>query len=286
MIGLYRRNPLRNSSTAVFRSQNLCRSTRSTFYGEAISKCLSDVSSFLAVRCSLLPLFFAPLSFVFNSLQPLLAKIRGVGGGRPPTVWFHGDSFSLKPPAKSPLRRHFNNRCFAFLKTCIRLVHFEFLVQTLPHLQEKRPLPNDLRRTLHHHSAHVLPAGLVHIRNQRHNAMMLQIGQLRGIKIRRPVNLIFPDHMANRRNLWLAIPVHRSYSNHRSITQKFHLLRFRPRHIILPVSFDEMTARPAWTLSSAKISFSRGCSSILERKLGFQRERLAVHFRIRINKIV
>src|SRR6267142_489101 len=88
MIGLYTRNPLRNSSTAVFRSQNLCRSTRSTFYGEAISKCLSDVSYFLAVRCSLLPLFFAPLSFVFNSLQPLLAKIRGVGGGRPPTVWF------------------------------------------------------------------------------------------------------------------------------------------------------------------------------------------------------
>src|SRR5882762_5487587 len=111
MIGLYTRNPLRNSSTAVFRSQNLCRSTRSTFYGEAISKCFSDVSYFLAVRCSLLPLFFAPLSFVFIKvfffhslcsyfflfiykpllfilvrLLPLCQNLRGFCFGRPPTV--------------------------------------------------------------------------------------------------------------------------------------------------------------------------------------------------------
>jgi len=35
--------------------------------------------SFLAVGSSLSPLFFAQLSFVFNSLQPLLAKYGGGG---------------------------------------------------------------------------------------------------------------------------------------------------------------------------------------------------------------
>src|SRR3981189_1318873 len=155
----------------------------------------------------------------------------------------------LKPPAKPPLWRNLDDCGLAFLKSRVRFIHFEFLVQTLANLQEKRALPDDLRRTLHHHSAHVLPIRLVLVSNQRHNAMMLQIRELRGVEIRRPVNLLLPNYMANRRNLRLAIPAHRSYSNHRSITQKFHLLRFRPRHIVLPVSFDEMTARPAWTLS-------------------------------------
>src|SRR5882762_9072044 len=39
-------------------------------------------------------------------------------------------------------------------------------------------------------------------------------------------------------------------------------------------------------LPSAKIRLSRGFSSILKGEFRFQRERLAVHFRVRINKIV
>src|SRR5437868_1967977 len=70
---------------------------------------------------------------------------------------------SLKPPAKPLPRRHLNNRRFPFLKPRIRFVNLEFLVQPVPHRQEQRPVANDLRRTLHHHSTRLPPIALVHV---------------------------------------------------------------------------------------------------------------------------